>query len=383
MNMERKKKWKSRVTVLLFCMLIGGFGIATIVKPSKKFSETENRVLKQKPKIRIESLLNGEFETDYEEYLTDQFIFRDDWIGLKTSVEKMLLKKESKDIYFAKDHYLIEKHSDSFTTDMAQRNRRLLFQFAKQYQGQFGKEHMSVMIVPNAVDILESKLPAFASPYNEDEYLDKIAETLLDGIWFDTASILKEHANEDLFYRTDHHWKTLAACYVYQEWAKKKGYDVPEITDYKRKTVTDHFEGTIQSKLGMKTTGDTIELFFPKEEIDYTVQYDKNEIKDSLYEYSALNTKDKYAVYFGGNHSFVKIRTKSDHARKILVIKDSYANCFIPFMIGDFQEIDVLDIRYTNQKLSELIKKGGYTDLLVLYNASGFAEDMSITKLIN
>ena len=64
------------------------------------------------------------------------------------------------------------------------------------------------------------------------------------------------------------------------------------------------------------------------------------------------------------------------------MIKDSYANCFIPFMLGEFDVIDVLDLRYSKQRLSELIAGGEYTDLLVLYNASGFAEDMSISKIL-
>ena len=63
------------------------------------------------------------------------------------------------------------------------------------------------------------------------------------------------------------------------------------------------------------------------------------------------------------------------------MIKDSYADCFIPFMLGEFQEIDVLDLRYTNQRLTGILAEGGYTDILILYNVSGFAEDMSISKL--
>lgn len=379
-----RKKWQSWVTVIVFCILIFGFAAATMIKSSVEFSETENRVLAQKPEIKLETIINGEFETDYEEYLSDQFILRNEWIGLKTSVERLLLKRESKDIYFADDDYLIEKHTGSFTTDMAQRNITALTQFAEKCKNQFGEGHMTVMIVPNAVDILADKLPPFASVYNEDDYLGQIAEALPEGVWFDTAAILRQHTGEELFYRTDHHWKTLAAFYVYQAWAGKQGYIVPELNDYKIQAVTDCFEGTIQSKLGIKTAGDTIDLFLPKKEATYRISRDDlTETEDSLYDYSALETKDKYAVYFGGNQAFMKISTESDSGRKILIIKDSYANCFIPFMLGEFQEIDILDIRYTNQKIIELIEEGGYTDLLVLYNAAGFAEDMSIIKLTN
>lgn len=377
---------RSKITTALFVILIFGFAAATIIKPSVEFSVTENRVLAQRPELGMENVLSGEFERDYESYLTDQFVLRDDWIGLKTLIERLLLKRESKDIYFADDDYLIEKHTGTFTTPMAQRNITALSQFVETYEAQFGAGHMTVMIVPNAVDILKDKLPPFACPYNEEDYLARIAKVLPETVWFDTTQILQAHAYEDLYYRTDHHWKEQAAFYVYQQWAKEQGLYVPEMTDFDIETVTDSFEGTIQSKLGIQTAGDTIELFVPKEAPAYMMTVpdrDLGEPTDSVYDYSALDTKDKYAVYFGGNEAFLKITAESQAGRKILVIKDSYANCFIPFMIGAFQEIDIVDLRYTNQRLSELIAEGGYTDLLILYNASGFAEDMSIAKLGN
>lgn len=383
MSSKKESDKKSYYTIIIFCIQIFGLTLTTLIVPSHNFSENENRLLAQKPKIRVGNVLNGEFETAYENYLTDQFILRNQWINLKTSVEKLFMKKESKDIYFADDDYLIEKHTGSFTSNLAQKNIKILKEFINSYEQQLGLEHMSVMIVPNAVNILQDKLPPYASPYNETDYLDEIAKSLPDGIWIDTSQVLQEHNDEELYYRTDHHWKTRAAFYAYQQWAKQYKLTIPEMNDYEIKTVTNCFEGTIQSKLGIKTVNDTIELFLPKKNIPYTVyKNNSKKIKNSFYDYEALNTKDKYSIYFGGNQSFISIQTELDNNRKILVIKDSYANCFIPFMISDYQQIDVLDMRYTNQKLSELIDDGQYTDLLILYNASGFAEDVSITKLM-
>lgn len=378
----KKKKQESWITLTVFCILIFGFTAITLIKPSLAFSETENRVLAQMPEIKAETVLSGEFENAYEAYLIDQFILRDQWIGLKTAVERLLLKRESKDIYFAEDNYLIEKHTGVFAAQMAGRNIAALAEFAGKYGEQFGAGHISVLIVPNAVTILQDKLPPFADSGGGDDYLNQIAEILPEDVWFDTAAVLREHTKEELYYRTDHHWKTRAAFYVYQAWADERGYVVPELTDYEIAVATDCFEGTIQSKLGIKTEGDTIELFFPKEEIHYTVyKADAEESADSLYDFSALDTKDKYAIYFGGNQALLKMTAESDKERKILVIKDSYANCFLPFMLGEFQEIDVVDLRYTNQSVSELIAEGEYTDMLILYNASGFAQDMNVTKL--
>lgn len=379
-----ENKWQSCTTIIIFCIFIFGFSVFTLFAPIKEFSETENRVLAEKPKLELKEILNGEYEKNYEEYLTDQFILRDSWIGLKTNVEKLLLKMESKDIYFADDDYLIEKHTGVFETDIANRNARLLSKFVNQYQNQFGPNHISIMIVPNAVDILTDKLPPFATPYNQEKYLEELKRTIPKEVWIDTSKILKKHKEEEIYYRTDHHWKTLASFYAYQEWAKIKGFNIPKLSDYEIKTVADDFEGTIQSKLGIETKKDTIELFLPKTDIPYTIQYgNKGTIQNNLYNYSALDTKDKYAIYFGGNEPFIKINTELDNERKILVIKDSYANSFIPFMIGEFESIDIVDLRYTSEKLSEIITKGNYTDLLVLYNASLFAEDISITKLTN
>ena len=390
---SEKKRLQACVTTAVFCILIFGFTAATIFTPTVEFSETENRVLAGMPEVIISEIFSGDYEADYEEYLTDHFVFRNGWISLKTSVERLLGKRESKDIYFAEDDYLIEKHTGAFTTQTAERNITMLAEFVKKYEAQFGEGHLSVLIVPNAVDILQDKLPPIAESGGGNAYLEQIAESLPDNVWFDSASVLREHTAEEIYYRTDHHWKTLAAFYVYQAWAARQGYAIPELTDYEMKTVTDCFEGTIQSKLGIDTEGDTIELFLSVNETAYTVYHysanndstskmeEKRSMENSLYDYAALETKDKYAVYFGGNEPFLQIRTEIENGRKILVIKDSYANCFIPFMLGEFQEIDILDLRYTNRKLREMIAEGGYTDILILYNASGFAEDISISKL--
>ncbi|MCD7842444.1 MAG: hypothetical protein LUG56_08260 [Lachnospiraceae bacterium] len=388
-------KIQSFGVTIIFCILIFGFGIVTLFSPDTEYSETENRTLAQMPSFTLDALLDGSFESDYEEYLTDQFVFRDGWIALKTAAERASGRTQINDIYFAEDDYLIEAHTDTFTTEQAESNLEILAQFVELYAGEFGAEHMTVMLIPNAVDILQEKLPAFASPYDEGEYLASAEEAVregasgaaadadADGIWFDARSVLQEHSNEEIYYRTDHHWKTLGAFYVWQAWAQSRGYTVPTLDSYEITTVTEEFEGTIQSKLGIHTGTDSIELYLDPDAPSYTVEKDgSGELLDSLYDYSALETKSKYDIFFGGNNALTRITAEADTGRKLLVIKDSYAHCFVPFLLSEFDQIDVLDIRYYNQELSELISGEGYTDLLFLYNASGFAGDTSLTKLL-
>lgn len=168
---REKKRWLPYITVVVFCLLIFGFTAATILTPSSEFSETENRVLAGMPEPRVDAILSGDFEAHYEEYLADQFILRNQWIALKTSVERLLLKRESKDIYFAEDGYLIEKHTGVFTTQRAERNITALKDFVRKYEEEFGVEHISVLIVPNAVDILQDKLPPLAESGGGNDYL--------------------------------------------------------------------------------------------------------------------------------------------------------------------------------------------------------------------
>ena len=78
----RKKDWRPYSTTVVFCILIFGFTAATILRPSSEFSETENRVLTGMPELSMDTILSGDFEEDYEEYLTDQFVLRDRWIAL-------------------------------------------------------------------------------------------------------------------------------------------------------------------------------------------------------------------------------------------------------------------------------------------------------------
>ena len=95
-----------------------------------------------------------------------------------------------------------------------------------------------------------------------------------------------------------------------------KNLTVPSAQDYQIETVTDSFEGTIQSKLGIHTVKDTIELYQPVEDLFYTVQMDgSDEVSYSIYDRTALDTKNKYGVYFGGNHALVKLHTRNTNGR--------------------------------------------------------------------
>ncbi len=368
----------------VFLLLIFGFAAATILKPSSERSETENRLLEQRPDLNWGDLISGKFAEDYEAYLSDQFVCRDGWISLKTAFERATLRQEAEDVYFARDHYLIEKHTGVFSTQTAEQNIRTLSAFFTDLSQSLDSRHLTAMVVPNAVDILRDRLPAFADPYDEELYLRKIAEALPDGVWFDSSAVLSEHSGEEIYYRTDHHWKTLGAFYTFRSWAQEKGLAGTSALSFQPVTVTDSFEGTIASRLGISGRADSIERYDPEFPFDYYLIYNQSDdIRNSIYQDSFLERKDKYAYFFGGNFGLIQAKMP-EHVtgRKLLVIKDSYAHCFVPFTYALFDQVDMLDTRYYNASISALIGQENYTDVLFLFNAAGFAEETSLARLL-
>ena len=374
-------KIQSRVLTGMFLAMIFGCTAVSLVKKDTSFSEKENRVLAQMPEVDLTDIMNGTFEKNYETYLSDQFFWRNGWIGVKTKAERAEGKTEINDVYFAKDGYLIEKHSGSFSTETAERNIRYLADFLASQEKNVGEGHVKAMIVPNAVEILKEKLPSYAVADEEDTYLKKLESEIPEKYLFDAKSILEAHKEEPIYYKTDHHWKTLASRYVYEAWAKSIGLSIVPLSEYREETLTTDFHGTIDAKVNISLPGDTIESYQPVTEVPYTLTYNHSEERNSLYDLSYLEGRDKYAVFFGGNQPLIEAKTKADTERKLLIIKDSYANCFLSFAMQDFAQIDIVDLRYFNENLGEYISDKEYTDILVLYNAAGFAEDASVAKL--
>ena len=248
-----------------------------------------------------------------------------------------------------------------------------------------GKADVYDMVIPLSSEItFPDNLKDEINSSDQHQAMQDIQAKMNDKVKsVDIYDALMQHRNEYIYFRTDHHWTTEAAFYVYQNWAAAQKLPVRDADHYEIRTVTDAFEGTIQSKLGIHTVTDSIDLYLAEGDPFYTVQKNGSEEVDySIYDYSTLDTKDKYAVFFGGNQALVKISTRAKADRRFLVIQDSYAHCFLPFLFEDASEIDVVDLRYYNQKLSDLIAEGNYTDVLFLYNVAGFAEDTSLAKLL-
>jgi len=379
-------KRKQTAIIFLFFIMIFGMSAFDLIMGDRAFSEHENRYLEKKPKFSFKKLVSGEFTEKYETYLTDQFFFRDNWIELKSLAWVSLLQKEVNGVYIASGGYLIERHTnEEVMSNQYEKNISDLIKFASKYEN-MKWDSFSIMPIPTADAILSDKLPPFANGFNQDEFLSNfklmLEERNLQHTLIDVSDTLKEHSKENIYYKTDHHWTGLGAFYAYNQWIEDIGMTPLAISQWEKEVVTDEFLGTVYSKVHLPVKADEILLYHQKNEQKYQVTYNLGEkTTDTIYDKTKLDGKDKYAVYFGGNMGLVEIQTQNKNGRELLVVKDSYANAFIPFAMSHFEKVTVIDLRYFNMSLEKYINQNEFSDVLLLYNIPNMLQERNLTQL--
>jgi len=378
--MDRYVKTNHKVLALLLLLFIGVIAALNLLTPDRTFSESENRMLVQLPHFSLNRLVSGTFTTDFEKFVSDQFVFRDVWIGAKTDTDRIMGKKESNGIYIGKDGYLIQNFIPPTEEDVEERVD-VIHAFDQATPGL----HKYMMLVPTAASIHKDKLPKYAMVGDEEAYLRKVRSLLHPDIRFvDVFPALFSEREEPIFYKTDHHWTTYGAYVSYLELCKQMGLTPQKEEEFNIRQVTGEFYGSLYSKSGFRhIQPDSIELYLPKNQEEYTVtSVDEGLTTNSLYAMEQLQGKDKYAMFFNGNHALVQIKTANPKEKKLLVVKDSYANSFIPFLLKHFSEIDIVDLRYYEEDLASFVNEHDIHDMLLLYNANTFFEDPSIRNLM-
>lgn len=362
---------------LLILTMLLGIGTGILVK-DREFSDSENRMLAQFPKITFSSLFDGSFLEGLGDYTADQFPGRDAWISLNLKMNQLLGQKEAGGVYLCGDGYLIQIPEEPNWVQ-AERNLAAAESFAAKYPDL----NMVMTVAPNAVTVLSNLLPANAPARDQREDIAWI-QARLDAVQFcDVTDALLAHKDEGVYYKTDHHWTSLGAKYAFHAMTEALNITTVKEEDYTAYPVSNTFEGTLSSKSGSHASRDTVEIFIPHTSIDYYVNYaDTGENVSSLYRRSALNQKDHYTVFFGGNHSRVDITTTADTGRCLLLFKDSYANCMVQFLYPYYDHITMIDPRYYYDNIDLVIKSESITDVLFLYNADTFLSDTSLADVL-
>lgn len=231
------------------------------------------------------------------------------------------------------------------------------------------------ILVPNnsGVMLSEDELSKLAGS-DQEQAIDYYYSIESDDVkTIDTIKTLREHNDEYLYFRTDHHWTQLAAYYVYQNFCKVKGIEAHDLSYYDKKEFK-NFLGTFYSTLGnsnMEANPDTVDAYVPKGTNDMTFwDTDGKEWNwNVIYDVDSWASSSKYMTFIGGDRPMEVIENPQiKDGSSCVVLKESYGNCFVPFLVDHYQTVYVLDYRYTTVNVLDFVKEKQADDLIIINN---------------
>ena len=362
----------ARVFVALMLLI----AVVAIILPDAETSTTENRSLQTMPQVSVSSITSGRFQDAFTDYVSDQFPARTLWADVQVAVSTLAGGMESNGVYRCKDGYLIQPFEQPEDDRAAAA--------IEAFHANHGDLPTHVLIAPTAVNAYADKLPFGATTDDQGAYIDSLSERFgAAGMDFiDVRGVLTSE-RDDIYYHTDHHWTSTGAYLAFQQAAGQLGVDAS--TEYEQVSLTSNFSGSLKSKSGyFMTPDDELSAYVPTSgSFNCIITYVEEQQKVTTpYETTALDGSDPYQLFFGGNHAQIRIETPNLNGRTLLVIKDSYANCFLPFLIGQYERIFIVDPRYCYDSIDGIIGGEGVTEVLFLYNATTFSTDTSLASMM-
>jgi hypothetical protein len=379
-DIMKKANIQGLALITIFLLTIFGFFIFTFVTPSKSMSLLENRNLAQRPDLNSENLLTGEYSKRFEQYYNDQFPMRDTFIETNSRINKNFLRQNIiDDVYVSDDGYLLSQIAEGTSADakgIASGINELADDLAKKNIGVY------TALMPNKPTMMENKFPSYFPSYGQKN-MDLLYKELDENTHpIDSRATLEKHMNEDyMFFYSDHHWQAKAAFYAYQnvmsEIIDKENMkdSISQYNDYSWELKGKPFYGSDARKTtsaNAKKADKILVAELKKNHKPYVMKWGIKK-RSGLYNTDFLTMEDlytnRYQAYLGGDFAQLTITNPNQtNNKKLLVIKDSYANAFVQFLVPHYKEIHVLDLRHYNKMPIEKYVVENKIDQIVLLN---------------
>lgn len=381
--MNNKKSQIAIISIFL-AFTVAFFGLFLIL-PKAEYSSSEKRYLAKTPEVSFENFFEGKLTTALEGgenggYIPDHFPFRTFFVGVNAYWNLLTGSTASNGYYYGDDGYIITKPA---STNRADKNLELINRFSASF------DEVGLMIVPSAGYMLDSKLPKVHADYPDEQVYELINKNKAENIRvYDLCEDFGDHvvSDEQIFYKTDHHWTSLGAFTAYGRFCENKGIDYTA-KDKFTVSVYENFYGTTYSSSGyFLREPDTLEIWENKEFADSIkvsiTEGTKTDTFDSIYFENHLTEDDMYPVFLDGNHALVTVEnSKAKSEDTILLIKDSFAHCAAPFFAENYAKVIMVDLRYYKLPVTELTESEGVDEILFLYGMNNFCTDTNLAYL--
>lgn len=374
-----KNKLSQKVTAILTFVFILSFLFLTLFREKGVRSYQENRDLAKMPKLTLSSVSDGSYFSNIGVYFNDHFAGRSHWISFKGAIEAEAGDSIVNDVYIT-DSMLLDISEKDYPSD---EEAMIINNFAESYGGA-----VYFTAVPSSVGVYSDLIPAYLNRNAEKEAIDSLYSKLdLSVRKIDAYNILKMLNDNYIYYRSDSKWTGYGAYCVYRTVIQKLGFLPTTYDKYTIEHISGDFRGNLYNKSQYtKIKADMLDIYTYSdgEKVISCTGFNSSgqSFNKGLYDRSYINSNDMYRLYLGDSIPLVKIKTSVNNEKKLLVIKNDYANCFIPFLIQHYSEIAVVSPEYLESGMSSIIDKDEYAQTLFLFGLDDFPES-DVLNVIN
>lgn len=407
------------VSIALFLLPLYVFGVYSMCDQDATVSEVEKRTLKSRPAFSVSALFDGSYTKDFEEYYADTFPLRDFFLSVNNFFDSFFTKLSGSDgiVLVGKDgdgNFAGEALTDEPQTqqegaessteppaelsteattqadqqvttsgyiviqgdramEMYAANKKQIQSYAdsiNRLADQLPNAKVYCMLVPTSIEFYGPE--EYHAANHSQEYGIQLAYDQMSDkvICVDAYSKIKAHINDYLYFRTDHHWTARGAYYGYQALGEVAGFSTKPLDSYKSGRI-DGFVGTMYGYTNaevLKKNPDYVEYFWPQTEASgkYYSGVDMTDGRDLRIITTEVSNTNKYLAFIQGDNPLVKIDTQTKNGRSIIVIKESYGNALVPFLVDSYETVYVVDPRKIDMNIADFVNAHGIQEVLAI-----------------
>ncbi|MBR6700566.1 MAG: hypothetical protein IKL72_02425 [Firmicutes bacterium] len=357
------KKRKSIIITVIMAVLLLVLSGWCILKPADEFSDSERRVLAQKPEMTAESIFSTSFMTGFEEYAMDQFPARESFRKLKAFNEfNVFNKKDNNGIYKAEGH--LSKIEYPLQYDMLEYAAGKFKYLYDTYM--MGKENtVYLSVIPDKNMYLAEPNGFISLDYNE--LIEYFTEEMDYAKYIDITDTL----SLDDYYKTDTHWKQ--ECLVDTAKVLGEGMDADVHSDYDICTLEEPFCGVYTGQYTLPVEPDVISYLTNEtlEKCKVTI-YDSGMPEESfVYDMEKAHSKDPYEMFLSGTVALMTLENPyGPQDKELIVFRDSFGSSLVPLLAEGYGKITLVDIRYIQSGMLGSFIEFEDQDVLFLYSTS-------------
>ncbi len=352
---------KNKAYVLLIGGLLLFFSLWTWFKPSQEYSDSERRRLASFPELSTETILSGDFMTDFETYTLDQFPLRNTFRSLKSFAALHVFKQSQVNDLYMHEGYLAKAEYPLSESMLDNAGDKFWYLYDTYMTGTDVNLYFS--IVPDKNYYLAPTAGQLSMDY--EAFVSSMTEKTSYMEYIDLFSLLKPSN----YYCTDTHWKQETLLPVAITLAGEMGAQIE--TTYDINELEGPFYGVYYGQLALPVEADTIR-YLTNDILDSCIVTSYNTgipVVKEMYDLSKADSKDPYEMYVCGNDALVTIENPSATTDKELVVfRDSFGSSIAPLLATGYRKVTLVDIRYINSGMLGNFIEFDNQDVLFLYS---------------